>query len=227
MNAKRIAGTLLVMALSGAVALAWGAESVQALIDSGDAVQKEVNDAKRAQDDAAKQNQDLVAQGKQLVAEQKQLPLDQDAWQKEYAALQQRITAHHEKCEGKKLTDADKKDCKAEIDDINANITKVNTERDAINKRVTDLNENGVKYNDAVKQLQARLPDVSTNYTVAINKETDWLVAALNRTNDPSFKPYAAKAGCPVATKQPGTDEGVMALSAKVLACFKRFSTSN
>lgn len=227
MNAKRIAGTFLAMALSGAAALAWGAESVQTLIDSGDAVQKEVNAAKSAQDDAAKQNQDLVAQGKQLVAEQKQLPIDRDAWQKESDALQQRVAAYHAKCEGKPLNEADKKDCKTEQDDINANIAKVNAERDALNKRVTDLNDNGAKYNDAVKQLQARVPQVGTNYTVAINKETDWLVAALNRTNDPSFKPYAAKAGCPAVSKQPGTDEGVMSVSTKILACLKKFAATS
>ena len=227
MNAKRIARTFLLMTLSGALVTAWGAESVQALIDSGDAVQKQVNAAKSAQDDAAKQNQDLVAQGKQLVAEQKQLPIDRDAWQKESDTLQQRITAYKAKCEGKPLNEADKKDCKTELDDINTNIAKVNTERDALNKRVTDLNDNGTKYNDAVKQLQVRVPEVSNNYTMAINKETDWLVQALNRTNDASFKPYAAKAGCPAATKQPGTDEGVMALSSKVLACLKKFASNS
>jgi chromosome segregation ATPase len=227
MTAKRIASTFLLMTLSGGLTDAWGAESVQDLIDSGEAVQKEVNSAKNAQDDLAKQNTDLVAQGKQLVAEQKQLPIDRDAWQKESDALQQRVAAYHAKCEGKPLNEGDKRDCKKELDDINTNIANVNTERDTLNKRVTDLNDNGTKYNDAVKQLQTRVPEVGTNYTMAINKETDWLVQALNRTNAASFKPYAAKFGCPAVSKQPGTDEGVMSVSSKVLACLKKFASTS
>lgn len=227
MKAKRFATTLLLMTLSGLTAAAWGAESVQSLIETGDTVVNEVTAAKSAQDDVAKQNATLVDAGHQIVADQKQLPIDQAAWQTESDTLQQRITAYHSKCEGKTLGESDRKACKAELDDINATINKVNGERDALNKRVTDLNDRGTKYNDAVKQLQVRAPQAGNDYTAAVNKEADWLVQALNRVNDPSFKPYAAKAGCPAISRQPGTDEGVMQASTKILACLKKFNATS
>ena len=221
---------LLTLALTlGAASAAWGAESVMNLISSGEAVQKEVMDAKAKTEAAEKKNKDLVAEGKDLSASQTKLNADIKAWQDEQDALGKRKQEYQTRCStpGKTLTPDEITACKTEAQQINNDITASAAKNADLKKRSDEFTAKAKAYNDTIKSdPNAQVKAAYDQFNAATKKEGAWLDAAREQLSSDAFKPYAAKAGCPDVNKPSKTTDAMIKMTDDVIACLKKVSNS-
>jgi len=218
--------SLITVALAlGAAGAAWGADSVMNLVNSGEAVQKEVADTKARMDDAVKRNKDVAAQGNELAAEKAKLMADFADWQKENDSIKQRSTDFQNRCSpDKKLEQEQLRACKKDADELNRDIAKVNSDNADLNKRNDALNAKIQPYNLEAQNAPAEQDAAYAAYNAATKKERSWLDAARDQLANDAFKSYGAKAGCPDMGVPPQTTEAMEKMTDDIIACLKRVS---
>lgn len=227
MKTTRIALISLALGLAGAFTAAWGAQSIMALISNGESVQKEVLDTKAAMEAAEQKNKDLAAEGNKLTADQAQLTKDVAAWKQENAALAQRISDNKTNCgPNKKLNQDQYNACKAQIAALNDDINKVNAENADLNKRNKDLNTRIPQYNSDIKGIGDKIKEGYAAYDAALKKEAAWLDQARTEMSSSAFTAYGKKAGCPDVNKNTKTAEAMIQMSAQVIVCLKKVSST-
>ena len=227
MNKTRLSLISLVLGLAALATTAWGAESVMSLISNGESVQKEVTDTKAAMEASEKKNHDLATEGKKLGADQQQLLADVASWNKENDALKARISDNQANCgPDKKLSQDQYNACKAQIAQLNEDINKVNAENGELNKRNKELNERLPKYNESIKGIGDEIKSGYADYNAALKKEAAWLDQARTQMSSSAFASYGKKAGCPDPNKNTKTAEAMIQMSADVISCLKKVSST-
>ncbi|HEY3646189.1 MAG TPA: hypothetical protein VGM16_12695 [Gammaproteobacteria bacterium] len=221
---------LITLALTlGAASAAWGAESVMNLISSGEAVQKEVADAKAKTEAAEKKNKDLVEQGKELSTSQTKLNADIAAWQSEQDAIGKRKQEYQTSCTtpGKTLSPDQIKACNSEAQQINTDIQASTAKNGELKKRSDEFTAKAKAYNDTIKSdPNSTVKSAYDAFNAATKKEGAWLDAAREQMSSEGFKSYGAKAGCPDVNKPAKTTDAMMKMTDEVLACLKKVSNS-
>jgi cell division protein FtsB len=217
---------VITLALSlGAAGAAWGAESVMNLVNSGEAVQKELAATKARMDAAVQRNKDVAAQGNELAAEKAKLMADFADWQKENDDVKQRTTAFQNRCSPDRHLDQQQLNaCKKDADELNADIAKVNSDNAELNKRNAALNARIPGYNDEAQKAPAEQDAAYEAYNAATKKERSWLDAARDQLANDAFKSYGEKAGCPDMSKPPQTTDAMVKMTDDIVACLKKVS---
>jgi hypothetical protein len=223
---KSMRNSVLTLALTlGAASAAWGAQSVMDLINSGEAVQKEVADSKVRMDAAVQKNKDVAAQGQGLTGEKTKLMSDFSDWQKENDSIQQRSTDFQNRCSPDKHLEPDQlKACKTFADELNDDIAKVNSENTQLNQRNDALNAKIPAYNQAATQAPAEQKSAYDAYNASTLKERAWLDSARDQLSTDAFKTYAGKAGCPDMTQPPKSTDGMSKMTDDIIACLRKVS---
>jgi len=198
-----------------------------ALISNGESVQKEVLDTKAAMDAAEQKNKDLAAEGNKLKSDQEQLTKDVASWKQENADLNQRVGEYKTNCSpDKKLNQDEYNACKAQIAQLNTDISKVNAENADLNKRNKDINDRIPKYNANIHGIGDQIKDGYAAYNAALKKEAAWLDQARTQMSSSAFASYGKKAGCPDPNKNTKTAEAMIQMSADVISCLKKVSST-
>ena len=221
----RIVTLSLALGLAGALATAWGAESVMDLISQGESAMTKVKSAKAAVDAVMQKNDALKAQGPQLQAESTKLQADIAAFKQLSANLSQKISDYNTKCKSPK-TDEIFKECKAENAELKQDSESLQTQPAALNAREKSLNASATAYNQQVKALPNDLKTAQDNYTDAVKYQYAWLDKARDQVAQPAFKPYAKKYNCPNVMKPAKTQDDADTMSEQILACLKRVVNS-
>jgi cell division protein FtsB len=220
---------LITLALTlGAASAAWGAESVMNLISSGEAVQKEVADAKAKTEAAEKKNKDLVEEGKELNATNAKLNADIAALNKDSDSITQRKADFANQCpSGKTFTPDQLAACKSAAAQINADIVANTAKNAELKKRNEEFAAKAKAYNDTIKSdPNAAVKSAYDAFNAATKKEGAWLDAAREQMSSEGFKAYGAKAGCPDVNKPAKTTDAMMKMADDVIACLKKVSNS-
>jgi len=226
MKSMRISVITLALGLA-AVTAAWGAESVMNLISSGEAVNKEVNDAKAEYDNLNQRNKDLVGEQNQLNVDEQKIQNDIAAYQNDSNKVQQSIADYKNRCGGGKQLNPDEyKACNADQTQINADVARVNGEYPVLTQRKNQTDAKVAKHNEDAKGMDGKIKDAYAAWNNAMKKQGSWLDQARSQLTSDAFKPYAAKAGCPDTTKPAKTTEAEMKMANDVLTCLKKVSNS-
>jgi chromosome segregation ATPase len=215
-----------ILALAGALATAWGAESVASLITQGEAATDKTNSAKAALDAAVKKNDALVAEGKSITAEQQQMQADIDALKKASADFNQKASDYDAACAKPKSTDQYNA-CKAQNAQLKQLSDQLKAEPAQLNKRQNDWVARATKYNQDVKAAPKEVSAADTAFRNALINQYQWLDKARVLVASPAFGPYAKKAGCPDVKNPAKTTESAMKMSSEILTCLKKVAGSN
>lgn len=222
----RIVTLSLALGLTGALASAWGAESVMDLISHGESIMANVKSTKAALDNLAQKNTALVAQHTQLQAENTKLQADIDAFKQAMATYNQKLSDYNSQCKSP-TSEEQYKTCKTE----NSNLQR---ESESIRSQSATLTAHQKTYLAAATanyQQGKSLPDefktADTNYRNAVSYQYAWLDKARDQVASPAFQPYAKKYNCPNVMKPAKTLDQANIMSDQILACFKRVVNSN
>ncbi|MGA9853304.1 MAG: hypothetical protein WBR15_10270 [Gammaproteobacteria bacterium] len=223
----RIVTLSLALGLAGALATAWGAESLVNLITKGEAVAATVKSSKAELDAATQKNNALAAEGKDIEAQQQQLQADIAAYKQKVANVNTETANYKATCNGKQLTQDQYKSCKAQNAQINADIQAVNTQPAKLKKRQDDFISRATNYNQQVKSAPNQVRAADTKYRNALASQVSWLDDARDMVATAAFQPYAKKAGCPDVMKPPKSLDQVTGMSDGILSCLKKVASMN
>ena len=216
----------LALGLAGALATAWGAESVMDLISQGESVMAKVASAKAAVNDIMQKNTALKAQGPQLQAQASKLQADIAAYHQASANLNQKIDAYNTQCKHPK-TDEQYKTCKAQNAELKQESDNLSGQPASLNARENALNAAAKTFNQQAKALPDQVKAAENAYDNALKYQYDWLDRARDQVASPAFQPYAKKYHCPNVMKPAKTQEQANTMSDQILACLKRVVNSN
>ncbi|MGH8311707.1 MAG: hypothetical protein ACRESQ_03845 [Gammaproteobacteria bacterium] len=221
----RIVTLSLALGLAGALATAWGAESVMDLISQGESASTKVKTAKAALEGISQKNTALQAEGTQIQAENTKLQADIAAFKQLSANLNQKIADYNTKCKSPK-TDAQFKECKAENAELKQDSDNLQTQPAALNAREKEFIAKATAYNQQIKALPGELTTAESNYRTALSYQYAWLDKARDQVAQPAFQPYAKKFKCPNVMKPSKTQDEADSMSDQILACLKRVVSS-
>ncbi|MDE2140535.1 MAG: hypothetical protein KGJ17_08560 [Gammaproteobacteria bacterium] len=222
----RIVTLSLALGLAGALATAWGAESVMDLISQGESAMAKVKTAKATLEGITQKNVALQSEGTQIQAENTKLQADIAAFKQLSANLNQKIADYNTKCKSPK-TDEIFKECKAENAKLKQDSESLQTQPAALNAREKAFIAKATAYNQQVKALPNDLKTAESDYRIALSYQYAWLDKARDQVAQPAFKPYAKKYNCPNVMKPAKTQDEADTMSDQIIACLKRVVNSN
>ncbi|MBU6421915.1 MAG: hypothetical protein KGQ62_07505 [Gammaproteobacteria bacterium] len=222
----RIVTLSLALGLAGALASAWGAESVIDLISQGQSALANVKNAQAALQDLTQKNTALQTQGTQIQAENTKLQADIAAFKELSSTFNQKVSDYNAQCKSPK-TDAQFKECKAQNTELQQQSESLKTQPAALNAREKTFIVAATAYNQQVKSLPDQMKAAEEKYRVALSYQYAWLDKARDQVAQPAFQPYAKKYNCPNVMKPSKTQDAADAMSDQIIACLKRVVNSN
>lgn len=221
----RIVTLSLALGLAGALATAWGAESVMDLISQGESAMAKVKTAKTTLEVITQKNTALQAEGTQIQAENTKLQADIAAFKQQVADYNQKATAYKQQCSSAK-TDDQVKACNAQHTALQQESDDLKNKPATLNTREKDFIAKATAYNQQVKALPNDLKTAESNYRTALSYQYAWLDKARDQVAQPAFKPYAKKFNCPNVMKPAKTQDEADTMSDQIIACLKRVVNS-